>query len=79
LRVLAFAAGATLLSGMLFGLLPSYAAAHSEIAASLQEGGRGSSPNRRNRAIHGALVVMQIALALVLLVGSGLLIESFVR
>ncbi|MFZ0922719.1 MAG: ABC transporter permease, partial [Candidatus Acidiferrales bacterium] len=79
LRVLAFAVGATLLSGILFGLLPSYAAAHSEISASLQEGGRGSSLNRRNRAIHGALVVTEIALALVLLAGSGLLIESFSR
>ena len=79
LRVLAFAAGASFLSGILFGLLPSYAAAHSEIAVSLQEGGRGSSLNRRNRAIHGALVVTEIALALVLLAGSGLLIESFAR
>ncbi|MGB6482474.1 MAG: ABC transporter permease [Candidatus Acidiferrales bacterium] len=79
LRVLAFAVGATLLSGILFGLLPSYAAAHSEIATSLQEGGRGSSLNRRNRAIHGALVVTEVALALVLLAGAGLLIESFSR
>lgn len=79
LRVLAFAAGATFLSGILFGLLPSYAAAHSEITPSLQEGGRGSSLNRRNRTIHAALVITEIALALVLLAGSGLLIESFVR
>jgi putative ABC transport system permease protein len=78
-RVLAFAAGATLLSGILFGILPSYAAAHSEISASLQEGGRSSSLNRRNRAIHSALVVTEIALALVLLAGAGLLIESFSR
>jgi putative ABC transport system permease protein len=78
-RMLAFAVAVTLLSGILFGLLPSYAAAHSGIAISLQEGGRGSSLNRRNRAIHGALVVTEIALALVLLAGAGLLIESFSR
>jgi putative ABC transport system permease protein len=78
-RVLAFAAGATLLSGILFGLLPSYAAAHSKIAMALQEGGRGSSLSRHNRAIHGALVITEIALALVLLAGAALLIESFSR
>ena len=79
LRMLAFAAGVTLLSGVLFGLLPAYAAAHSGIAISLQEGGRNSSLNRRNRAIHAALVVTEVALALILLTGAGLLIESFSR
>ena len=79
LRVLAFAGGVTLLSGVLFGILPSYAAAHSEISASLQEGGRSSSLNRRSRVIHSALVVTEIALALVLLAGAGLLMESFSR
>ncbi|MGH9728895.1 MAG: ADOP family duplicated permease, partial [Candidatus Acidiferrales bacterium] len=78
-RVLAFAAGATVLSGILFGLLPSYAAAHSELGPSLQEGGRGSSLNRGNRVIRSALVVTEIALALVLLAGAGLLIQSFSR
>jgi putative ABC transport system permease protein len=78
-RVFAFAAGATLLSGILFGILPSYAAAHSEISASLQESGRGSTLNRRSRVIHSALVVTEIALALVLLAGAGLLIGSFSR
>ncbi|HXW89219.1 MAG TPA: ABC transporter permease [Terriglobales bacterium] len=75
--VLAFAAGATLLSGIVFGLLPSYTTAHSGFAASLQESSRSASLNRRNRAIHSALVVTEIALALVLLAGAGLLIESF--
>ena len=78
-RVLVFAAGGTFLSGILFGILPSYAAAHSEIAGSLQETGRGSTLNRRNRVIHSALVITEIALALVLLAGAGLLVESFSR
>jgi predicted permease len=78
-RVLAFAAAATLFAGILFGILPSYAAAHSGIANSLQETGRGSTLNRRNRVIHSALVVTEIALAVVLLAGAGLLIESFLR
>ena len=77
-RVLAFAATATLLSAVLFGILPSFAAARSGFAASLQEGGR-SSLNRRNRAIHAGLVVTELALALILLAGAGLLIESFSR
>jgi putative ABC transport system permease protein len=77
-RVLAFAGGATLLAGMLFGVLPSYICAHSGISETLKEGGRGSSGKRRQLA-RGAFVVVQMCLALVLLAGSGLLIRSFVR
>ncbi len=78
-RVLAFAAGATLFAGLLFGFLPSYISAHSGISETLKEGGRGSSAGKRRSFARGAFVVMQICLALVLLAGSGLLIRSFVR
>jgi putative ABC transport system permease protein len=78
-RVLAFAAGATLLAGLLFGFLPSYISAHSGISETLKEGGRGSSAGRRRRFARSAFVVAQMCLALVLLAGSGLLIRSFVR
>src|SRR5271169_1347347 len=78
-RVLAFAAGATLLAGLLFGFLPSYISAHSRIAETLKEGGRGSSSAVRRAFARKAFVVAQLGLALVLLSGSGLLIRSFVR
>ena len=79
LRLLAFAAGATLLAGLLFGFLPSYMSAHSQIAQTLREGGRGASPGKRSGFARSAFVVAQLSLALVLLAGSGLLIRSFVK
>jgi putative ABC transport system permease protein len=79
LRLLAFAAAATLLAGLLFGFLPSYVSAHSQISQTLREGGRGSSIGKRRRFARSAFVVAQLSLALVLLTGSGLLIRSFVR
>src|ERR1700674_1818379 len=79
LRLLAFAAAATLLAGLLFGFLPSYVSAHSQISQTLREGGRGSSTGKRRRFARSAFVVAQLTLALVLLAGSGLLIRSFVR
>ena len=79
LRVLAFAVGATLLAGLLFGFLPSYISAHSRISETLKEGGRGSSSANRRAFARHAFVVAQLGLALVLLTGSGLLIRSFVR
>jgi putative ABC transport system permease protein len=78
-RVLAFASGATLLAGLLFGFLPSYISAHSGISETLKEGGRGSSAGKRRRFARSAFVVAQMCLALVLLAGSGLLIRSFIR
>ncbi|HLZ51103.1 MAG TPA: ABC transporter permease [Candidatus Acidoferrum sp.] len=78
-RVLSFAAGATLLAGLLFGFLPSYISAHSGISETLKEGGRGSSAGKQRRFARSAFVVAQLCLALVLLAGSGLLIRSFIR
>jgi putative ABC transport system permease protein len=78
-RVLAFAAGSTLLAGLLFGFLPSYISAHSRISETLKEGGRGSSSGKYRGATRSAFVVLQMCLALVLLAGSGLLIRSFIR
>ncbi len=79
LRVLAFAAGSTLLAGLLFGVLPSYISSHSGISETLKEGGRGSSAGKQRGFARSAFVVAQMCLALVLLAGSGLLIRSFVR
>jgi putative ABC transport system permease protein len=78
-RVLAFACGITLIAGLLFGFLPSYISARGAIAEALKEAGRSASSGRRRGTLRSVLVVAQISLALVLLVGSGLLIRSFVR
>jgi len=78
-RILVFAIFVTLLAACLFGFLPSYIAAHSQIASALQESTRGASASRHSRAIRNVFVVGEIALALILLAGSGLLIQSFIR
>jgi predicted permease len=76
--VLLFALSISLLSGLVLGLLPLSRTLRMELVGSLKEGGRGfSSGKERNRA-RNTLVVAQLALALVLLVGSGLMIRSFV-
>jgi len=77
-RILAFAAAASLLSGLLFGFLPSYLSARSAIAETLKEGGRPATSSRGRRALRSGFVVAQMALALILLAGSGLLIRSFI-
>jgi putative ABC transport system permease protein len=76
--VLAFTMGATLLSGILFGLIPAFTASGASLNESLKEGGRTGSAARGKRA-RSAFVVVEIALALVLLVGAGLLVRSFAR
>jgi putative ABC transport system permease protein len=76
LPVLGFTLGVSLLTGVLFGLVPSLEAARFNLQASLKEGGKnigGSSTSHRFRNI---FVVTQIALALVLLIGAGLLVKS---
>jgi predicted permease len=77
LATLAFTLAASLLAGVLLGLIPivKYAAPH--LATGLRSGGRGSSASRERHRARNGLVVVQVALALVLLVGSGLMIRSF--
>ncbi len=77
LRVLAFTAGLSLLTGLLFGLLPALRTSRPDLQAALQQGGRGDSGARSR--LRGALVVAEVALALILLVGAGLLLQSFAR
>ncbi|MGH9731698.1 MAG: ADOP family duplicated permease [Candidatus Acidiferrales bacterium] len=78
-RVVAFAAGVTALAGLAAGCLPSLISSHGAIATALPEGGRNSSAGRRGNAARSALVVVEIGMALVLLTGSALLIQSFYR
>ncbi|HEU4767715.1 MAG TPA: ABC transporter permease [Pyrinomonadaceae bacterium] len=76
-RVLAFAVGITLLTGAIFGAIPALQTSRVDLNDTLKEGGRGSIGFRgRSRSL---LVVTEIALSLVLLVGAGLMIQSFLR
>ena len=79
LRVLLITLVVSIGTGILFGLAPAVASAKPELTEALKEGGRGSTTGRRRNRLRNALVISEIALALVLLVGAGLLLKSFVR
>jgi predicted permease len=66
-------------TGILFGLIPALASAKPELTEALKEGGRGSSTGAQRNRVRNGLVIVEIALALVLLVGAGLLMKSFAR
>jgi predicted permease len=76
-RVAAFTLGTALLTGVLFGLFPALETSNPDLVSNLKEGGRSGSGVRHARA-RSALVVSELALALVLLVGAVLLIRTFV-
>jgi predicted permease len=75
--VLAFTLAVSLLAGVLFGLLPVLKYAGPHLAGTLRGGGRTMSHGRERHRARDTLVVLQVALALVLLVGSGLMIRTF--
>jgi predicted permease len=77
--VLAFTTVLSLLAGLLFGLLPALRAGSGKALAALRDGGRGATIGRDRHLTRGTLVVGQVALALVLLVGSGLMVRSYER
>lgn len=66
-------------TGILFGLVPALASGNPELTEALKEGGRGSTTGVRHNRLRNALVVAEVALALVLLISAGLLLKSFVR
>jgi predicted permease len=78
-RVLAFAIFVSLLTGILFGVLPALRISRLDPSAALRDGTRTSTSGRQQHHVHGALVIAETAIGLLLLVGSGLLIRSFVR
>ena len=77
LRVLGFTFLITLVTGLLFGLLPALRLSRTDLNVSLKEGGRGGGLH--GRSLRNALMVAEVALAIVLLIGAGLLIRSFVK
>ncbi len=77
--VLAFTVGVSLLTGIIFGLVPAFEAARFDLQESLKEGGKNIGGGTRSHRLRGAFVAAEIALALVLLIGAGLLIRSFNR
>ena len=78
-RVLLFAAGLAVLSGVLFGLAPAWQTSRVDLRDVLNEATRGSTGSRYRRYVRSALIVGEVALALMLLVGAGLLLRSFER
>ncbi|HXW57383.1 MAG TPA: ABC transporter permease [Candidatus Cybelea sp.] len=78
-RVLAFTFALSVLSGIAFGLAPSIELSRPDLATTFAEEGRGSAAGRRRNRARSVLVTAQVALSMVLLIGSGLLIRSFVR
>jgi predicted permease len=76
-QAVALAVGVSLLAGFVLGAIPALKVAGPRVVAGLQGGARGASSGRRQHRAQGALVVAQVALALVLLVSSGLMIRTF--
>jgi len=77
IRVLFFTLAISLLAGILFGLVPALKMSPSRLQETLKEGGRGMSGGRHR--VQGAFVVAEMAMALVLLAGAGLMIRSLTR
>jgi putative ABC transport system permease protein len=77
--VLAFTAGIAVLTGILFGLAPALVATRQKLNETLKEGGTRTGMTRGRHRLRGSLAVSELALALVLLAGAGLLVRSFFR
>jgi putative ABC transport system permease protein len=76
--VLLFAAGVSLMTALVFGVAPAIQASRTNLQVVLKGGGRSETAGRRRQCVRQVLVVSEIALALVVLVGAGLLVRSFV-
>ena len=76
--VLAFTIGVSMLTGILFGMVPALQASKPDLNESLKEGGRGTTTSRGNR-VRSIFVVAEVAICLMLLIGAGLMIRSFLR
>lgn len=77
LRVVVAAGAAAIVTGLLFGAVPAIQASRPDLAAALKDSGRSSTAGGRRQFFRSALVVAEVALAVILLVGAGLFIGSF--
>jgi predicted permease len=77
--VFGFLAAICVLTGVLFGLAPALQVTKTNVNEVLKEGGRGNAGGRRARWLTGTMVVLELALTLVLLVGAGLMVRSFLK
>jgi putative ABC transport system permease protein len=75
--VIAYLAGICVVTSLVFGLAPALQAARTSVGSILKQGGRGSTGSRQMRGFSSALVVLELALTMVLLVGAGLMARSF--
>ena len=78
-RVLLFAFAVSLITGLLFGLVPALQVSRPDVNDAIRETGRGVAGSRRQRRFRQALIVVEVALSVVLLAGAGLLFRSFLR
>lgn len=79
LRVLSLAALCAIITGVIFGIVPALQASRPNLVNALRDGGRSSTMGRERLRTHSALVIGQVALALVMLIGAGLFLSSFVK
>ena len=76
-RVFSFALGIGALSSVLFGLLPAFQASNPRLVDALKEGGRTGAGGVKGQRMRNSLVIAEVALAIVLLIGAGLMMRSF--
>jgi putative ABC transport system permease protein len=78
-RVLAFSVAISVFTGLLFGMAPAFQATSPDLAGSMKDGGRGTTGNVGRKRLKDILIVAEVAVAFVLLAGSGLMMRSFFR
>jgi putative ABC transport system permease protein len=78
-RVFSFALGIGAVSSVLFGLVPALQASHPHLVDALKEGGRTGAGGVKGQRVRNSLVIAEVALALVLLIGAGLMMRSFMN